>query len=235
MADSAAVPDDEQGKFSTNIGQDVIDAAMGAVEKRVAQAESGSTDVEALTAEVAELKTQLEMSQESSRAMNAKLKDEHERLLRAMADLENFKKRTLKEKDEVQKFGAEKLLKDFLPVLDNFDRALEHARKSKDLASLETGVNLVRKLFEDTLSRHGVKGFESVGKLFDPNVHEAMQQLESTEFPPNHVMQEIVRGFLLHERLVRPALVVIAKAPSSEAEAKAPEAGATPGEVPQGS
>ncbi|MBX7101521.1 MAG: nucleotide exchange factor GrpE [Myxococcaceae bacterium] len=218
------MPDDEQPKISTSISQDVIDAALGAVEKRqaAAQAAADAGDPEKLAAKIAELTTQLEMSQESGRALTAKLKDEHERTLRAMADLENFKKRAQREKEEVQKFGAEKLLKDFLPVLDNFDRALEHAKKGADLAGLETGVRMVRKLFEDTLGKHGVKGFESVGKPFDPNVHEAMQQMESADVPPNHVLQEIVRGFTLHERLVRPALVVIAKAKSEAPPAEAP-------------
>ena len=226
------MPDDEQPKISTSISQDVIDAALGAVEKRqaAAQAAADAGDPEKLQAKVAELTTQLEMSQESGRALTAKLKDEHERTLRAMADLENFKKRAQKEKDEVQKFGAEKLLKDFLPVLDNFDRALEHAKKGADLAGLETGVRMVKKLFEDTQGKHGVKGFESVGKPFDPNVHEAMQQMESADVPPNHVLQEIVRGFTLHERLVRPALVVIAKAKSDAPPAEAPT-----GDGPKGS
>jgi len=226
------MPDDEQPKISTSISQDVIDAALGAVEKRqaAAQAAADAGDPEKLAAKIAELTTQLEMSQESGRALTAKLKDEHERTLRAMADLENFKKRAQREKEEVQKFGAEKLLKDFLPVLDNFDRALEHAKKGADLAGLETGVRMVRKLFEDTLGKHGVKGFESVGKPFDPNVHEAMQQMESADVPPNHVLQEIVRGFTLHERLVRPALVVIAKAKS-----EAPPAEAPAGDGPKGS
>lgn len=225
----------DHGKFSTDIGQDVIDAALKSVDK--AKQKPGDDEVEveletqpgvapaaaaASQTEVDELKAQLEMSMESGRALTAKLKDEHERLLRATADLENFKKRAAKEKEELQKFGIEKLLKDFLPVLDNLDRALDHAAKGADVKGLESGVKMVRKLFEDTLAKHGVKGFDSVGKPFDPNVHEAMQQMETGEFPPNHVAQEMVRGFTLHERLVRPALVIISKAPSAPAASGEP-------------
>jgi molecular chaperone GrpE len=104
-----------------------------------------------------------------------------------------------------------------LPVVDNFDRALEHAKSSGDMKSLETGVAMVRKLFEDALARHGVKAFDSVGKLFDPNFHEAMGQMETKDAPPNTVMKELVRGFTLNDRLVRPALVMVAKPPPPSA------------------
>jgi molecular chaperone GrpE len=168
-------------------------------------------------------KAMLEISTEKTRELLQKLKDEHERTLRAMADLENYKKRASKERDEVQKFGLEKLLKDFLPVVDDFDRALEHAKGAGDPKSLETGVEMVRKHFETALQKHGVKSFETVGKMFDPNFHMAMGHLETSELAPNTVAKEMVRGFTLNDRLVRPALVMIAKAPEPATKKDAPE------------
>ncbi len=141
-----------------------------------------------------------------------KLKDGHEKMLRAVADLDNFKKRAAKEKDEVQRFGIEKLLKDFLPVADNLDRALGHAGQASDFEGFKTGVAMTRKLFEDALGKHGLKGFSAAGKPFDPHRHEAMSQVETDEVPPNQVYQEVLKGYALHDRLVRPALVVVSKA-----------------------
>jgi molecular chaperone GrpE len=144
-------------------------------------------------------------------------------MLRAVADLENFKKRAQKEKEEVQRFGLERLLKDLLPVPDNLDRALEHARSSTDFESLKKGLQMTRKLFEDTLARHGVKSFSSLGKPFDPHVHEAMQHVETSDMAPGLVAAEVLKGYTLNDRLVRPALVMVSKARPKDA---APEAAA---------
>ncbi len=224
---------EDKGAFATNIGDDVLKEALEAVEKRtggkseeaeaveleVGAPEAAPAAVDPRDAELGELRQQVEFSSAKGRELMAKLKDEHEKMLRAAADLDNFKKRAAKEKEEVQRFGIEKLLKDLLPVFDNFDRALEAARSPGDFESLKKGVEMIRKLFEDTLGRHGVKSFVSKGELFDPNRHEAMSAAETTEVPPNHVLAEMVRGFTLNERLVRPALVVVARAPSTAAEA----------------
>jgi molecular chaperone GrpE len=178
--------------------------------------------------ELEEARAQLEFSQAKGREMMERLKEEHERALRATADLENYRKRAQKEKEEVQRFGIERLLKDFLPVLDNLDRALEAARQSSDFEGFRTGVGMTRKLFEDTLGRHGVKGFSAAGQPFDPRLHEAMQQVETTQVPPGHVAQEVLRGYTLNERLVRPALVMVARAPAPaapEGESNTPPTG----------
>jgi molecular chaperone GrpE len=235
---------DDKGTFSTNIADDVINEALKSVDKARAavrgepvEASPPAPEASAPTpapppaqaapnasadAELESLKTQLEVSMAKGRELMGKVKDEHEKMLRAVADLENFKKRAAKEKDEVQKFGVEKLLKDFLPVVDNFDRALEHANASGDLESLKKGVEMIRKLFEDTLGKHGVRSFTAKGEAFDPNKHEAMSATETNEVPPNHVVNEVLRGFTLNERLVRPALVVISR-PKPEAPAEAPK------------
>jgi molecular chaperone GrpE len=174
--------------------------------------------LEAARKEVESLRAQLEFSQGESRKLMERLKDDHERSLRAAADLENYKKRAQKEKEEVQKFGSEKLLKDLLPVIDNLDRAMDAAAKTPDFASFHKGVAMTRKSFEDTLARHGVKAFSAKGQPFDPRLHEAVQQVETAEVPAGHVAFEVVRGFHLNDRLVRPAMVVVARAPAAVPE-----------------
>lgn len=250
---------DDKGKFSTNIGDDVIKAALESVRKRTegtpdltpaggipAATMPAAAEVEVKVEgdapaapaassdekdkEIASLKEMLEVSQAQSRTTMGRIKDEHEKALRAAADLENYKKRAQKEKEEAQKFGNEKLLKDFIPVLDNFDRALEHATKGGDFASLEKGVAMIRKLFEDALAKHGVKSFASTGKPFDPNQHEAMQHVETDDLPPNHVHTELLRGFTLNDRLIRPALVMV-----SRKKPAAPEPAAQPAAAPPAS
>ncbi len=155
------------------------------------------------------LEAQLEESFKRGRDTGERLKDTHERLLRSAAEFENFRKRSQKEKEDAAKFGQEKLLKDFLPVMDNLERALDHAEQH-DLAQVVEGVKLVQKLFESTLARHGVTGFSAVGKPFDPSLHEALMQKESDE-PPGTVVSEMAKGYKLHDRLVRPAAVVVSK------------------------
>lgn len=227
----------EKGEFKTDIADDVLADALKAVEKRTGEADGEvPVEVEAADAtpepvappapasEVEQLKAELELSQARGRDLMGKLKDEHEKMLRAVADLENFKKRAQKEKEEVQRFGIEKLLKDFLPVFDNFERALSAARSSADFDSLRKGVEMTGRLFEDTLGKHGVKAFSAQGQPFDPNKHEAMSAAETNELPPNHVFAEMLRGFTLNDRLVRPALVVVSRAPTAAAE-QGPQAG----------
>lgn len=228
----------DKGKFSADISQNVIEEALRSVEKSASDesdesqtAVSDTGDVPPADSaseadkELAEVRAELALSQEKGREMMAKLQDTHERMLRAAADLENYRKRAQKEKEEIQKFGSERMLTDFLPVIDNLDRALEHAQGSSDFASLQKGVAMTRKLFEAALSKHGVKSFKSVGQPFDPHLHEAMQHVETAEHPPNHVLLELVPGYTLNERLLRPAVVAVTKAPAAQPEKPQPEPG----------
>jgi len=190
-------------------------------------ADSGpSNDAEGLPRKLATLEAQLEESFKRARETGDRLKETHERLLRTAAEFDNFRKRAAKEKDDVQRFGSERLLKDFLPVLDNLERALDHAEQHEPRQVIE-GVKLVQKLFETTLAKHGVVGFSAVGKPFDPAVHEALMQQESDE-PAGTVVSEMAKGYKLNDRLVRPAAVVVAKPrtqpaapPASDQEGKA--------------
>jgi molecular chaperone GrpE len=183
---------------------------------------------EELEKKVERLSAMLEDSMSRARETQERLKDTHERLLRVAAEFDNFKKRASKERDDAQKFGNERLLKDFLPVADNLERALDHAEEH-DLRQVIEGVKLVQKLLESALAKHGVVGFSALGQPFDPNVHEALMQQES-EAPPGTVVSEMSRGYRLNERLVRPAAVVVARAktpPSTPSGGGGPPEGQT--------
>ncbi|HUB07398.1 MAG TPA: nucleotide exchange factor GrpE [Myxococcales bacterium] len=231
MGDSQDKPAGGKGHFEADVADDVIRAALESVERHSAKpagelpvevavaaaeetVEEEAKSVEALTAELKETKATLELSVERAKETLERLKDTHERQLRAVADLDNYKKRAAREREEAEKFAIGKLVKELLPVLDNFDRALEHAGTAPDQA-LAQGIAATRKLLEDTLAKFGVKGFSAKGQPFDPNRHEAVQRVESAELPPNTVAQEIVRGYHLHDRLLRPAMVVVSTAPAA--------------------
>lgn len=187
---------------------------------------SASSDAEGLQKKLALLEAQLEESFKRARETGERLKETHERLLRTAAEFDNFKKRATKEKDDVQRFGSERLLKDFLPVMDNLERALDHAEQHDPKQVIE-GVRLVQKLFESTLAKHGVVGFSAVGKPFDPALHEALMQQESDD-PAGTVVSEMAKGYKLNERLVRPAAVVVAKprTPAGASTPRDPQGGA---------
>jgi molecular chaperone GrpE len=210
MADS-----EEKSAFQADIPLNAVEDALRSVE-RLAHGEPPTPEVPlevegaaSESGEVEALRAQLELSQTKGREVLQKLKDEHERMLRAAADLENYKKRALRERDEIQRFGVEKVVKDLLPVVDGLDRALAAAPAEGALAD---GVRLVRASLEQALSKHGVVGFSALGARFDPAVHEALLQVPTDEQPPGMVVLEHARGFKLHDRLVRPAMVGVAVA-----------------------
>jgi molecular chaperone GrpE len=137
-----------------------------------------------------------------------------DRLVRHQADFENFRKRAMRERQESQQYGGQNLVKDLVSVVDNLDRAVEHAQHSEggDLKSLLQGVELVQREFLAVLAKHNIHEIEADGRPFDPNVHEAMAQAPSASVPPNTVVSVFQKGYQLHDRLIRPARVVVAKA-----------------------
>lgn len=149
--------------------------------------------------------------------------DCHERWMRSQAELENYRRRANREMDEARKYQSLSLIRDLLPGLDNLRRALEAARKSSSIDELLTGVDMVMKQFDDTLARHSAQPIEALGQPFDPNLHEAIQQVPSAEHPPMTVIHELERGFVLNDRVIRPSKVVVscaapdASGPATEA------------------
>src|SRR5438094_1140921 len=145
----------------------------------------------------------------------AKADDNWERLLRTTADFENFKKRVTREKQEAIRYANEGLLQKLVPVLDNFDMALSAAQTGQTEAaqSLQAGINMIYQQLKSALVEAGLEEVDAAGKTFDPNLHEAVSQTETTEAPEGQVVQQLRKGYKLRDRLLRPATVVVAKAP----------------------
>ena len=141
--------------------------------------------------------------------------------LRARADLENFRKRAQRDKEEALKFGNESLLLEILPAVDNMERALSHGDvENRD--ALLTGIRMTLDMLQGALRKFGVTPVVAdPGTPFDSAVHQALGQLESAEHPPNAVVQELQRGYLLNDRLLRPSLVMVARAPAESGGAGA--------------
>jgi molecular chaperone GrpE len=155
--------------------------------------------------EEALLREQLKIKEEEA-------KNNYDRYIRQSAEIENFKKRALRDKEDAIRYANEALVKELLPVVDNLERAISHAKGAGDGGSLVEGVEMVLKGLHDALGRHGVSQISAVGQPFDPQLHEAMAQVETDSGAPNTVLEEHQKGYLLKERLVRPALVTVVKA-----------------------
>jgi molecular chaperone GrpE len=147
-----------------------------------------------------------------------------EQLLRTAADFDNYRKRARRELEDAQKKGAHDVVRDLLPVFDNLERAVQAATSASDFNSVVEGVRMVLKLFEDTSERIGLTRIKTVGERFDPAMHEAIQQKESNDAAPGTVLSEVVPGYRFGDRLVRAAMVVVARKPSEEKKASAPPA-----------
>ena len=140
-----------------------------------------------------------------------------EQWMRSAADFDNFRKRSRKELEDTRKAGREELLKDLLPVFDNLERAMTSAERATEVKPVSDGLKMVLRQFTDTLGRSGITKVPTVGNNFDPSLHEAIQQVETDEHPPGTVVAEVQPGYLQGDRLVRAAMVVVAKPkPSTE-------------------
>ena len=156
-----------------------------------------------------------------AKAEAARMKDQW---MRTAADFDNFRKRTRRELEDTRKAGKEDLLKELLPVFDNLERAIQSAQRATDTKAVAEGLQMVLRQYLDTLARGGISKVASVGAQFDPTHHEAIQQIETDDHPPGTVVAEVQPGYMQGERLVRPAMVVVAK-PKSKGEATEPSGG----------
>jgi molecular chaperone GrpE len=137
-----------------------------------------------------------------------------EQLLRIAADFDNFRKRSRKEIEEVRRRSVEDTLREVLPVVDNLERAAGAMTDATEVSAVTEGVHMVLRGFEDIANRLGLKRVPSVGNLFDPTCHDAIQQEETNEHAPGTIVAEVVPGYYVGERLLRPAMVVVARPPT---------------------
>lgn len=149
--------------------------------------------------------------------LKRQLDDKQDRLLRAIAEADNIRRRAQRDKEEFARFANEALLRDIIPILDNFDRALGAARDAGETSKVVEGVELIQRELLRVLERSGLTRYSALGQRFDPNRHEAAARVVSATEPPDTVVGEIVSGYLLHGRVLRPAQVAVAAAPDEDA------------------
>ncbi len=152
----------------------------------------------------------------------------NDKYLRLAADFENYKRRAQRDRGETVRFANETLLRDILPTLDNLERAIQSGREQGTIEGLIEGIDLTYKHCLDTLQKTGVTQFSGMGKVFDPARHQAVGQVESATVPENVVVDEHQKGYSLHDRILRPAMVTVARAKqdATEGEAQPPKEGA---------
>jgi len=195
MAAEPAVPTDEVGAATDppvtteeRIPEQVIsDDALADAEAEIA----------ALQARVEELEKQVEQ--------------ERNQYLRTLADFQNFRRRSEEQRGEERQFANRELILALLPVVDNFERALAAAEKNQSYEALVGGVTLILRQLQDFLAKNGVEAIEALGKEFDPNFHEAVMRVENGEHPENTIVDELQRGYVMHNRVLRPSMVKVAR------------------------
>jgi len=182
--------------------EEVIDSDQG-------NPEAGQEVVAERDGEITELRLKLNAKEEEA-------KNNYDRYLRQVAELDNFKKRSTRDREETARFANDALVKDLLPVIDNLERAIAHASGTGNGKTLMEGIDMVLKGFLDTLAKHGVQPVTAVGLPFDPAQHEALAQVESSAHQPNTVIEQHQTGYMMHDRLLRPALVTVSNASISQ-------------------
>jgi molecular chaperone GrpE len=149
--------------------------------------------------------------------LKRQLEDQRDRLLRALAETENLRRRAQREREDYIRYANETLLRDLVPALDNLDRALAAARASGDAKGVVEGVELIQRELLRVLERHGMARYSALGQVFDPTRHEATARVVSATDEPGTVVAEVAPGYLLHGRVLRPAQVAVAAAPDEDA------------------
>ncbi len=157
---------------------------------------------------------------EELKARAAKADEHWDRLLRTTADFENFKKRATREKQDAIRYANEALIEKLVPVLDNFDMAINAAKTAQSttndgVQSLQSGIAMIHQQLKSALAESGLEEVDASGKQFDPNWHEAVSQQEAAEVPEGQVVQQLRKGYKLRDRLLRPAAVVVARKPAA--------------------
>lgn len=137
--------------------------------------------------------------------------DNYQRFLRAQADFDNFRRRTLKEKEELSKYASAKLIGELLPVVDNFQRALKAGGEATDDGALSKGIEMIYRQLSQVLENEGLKAMEPVGQPFDPEVHQAIMQVESEEYGEGIVVEVVQTGYMLKDKVLRPAMVKVSQ------------------------
>lgn len=155
-------------------------------------------------------------------AKTKEAQENYDRLLRASAELENFKKRSARETAEFRKYANESIIKAIIPVIDNLERALESSKENQNAeSSIIEGVRMTLSEILKVFESFNVRPIESLGKTFDPGFHQAVMQQKTDDHPDNTVLEELQKGYLMHDRLIRPAMVIVSKKETPDSQEKA--------------
>jgi molecular chaperone GrpE len=198
--EEAAVEQAEAAVEQEDAAVEQEEAATGPAVDEAANEQQEPSDIEALRAE-------LDAAREEARS-------HHDRYLRDAAETENYKKRVTREKHDAIRYANESLVRDLLPVIDDLERAAQHARTDGGPQSLLDGIELVLKGCLEALQKHGVTRITAKGEPFDPEKHEAYAQVETDEYEANTVVDEVHHGYYLADRLLRPSMVSVSKVPT---------------------
>jgi molecular chaperone GrpE len=210
-------PSDEMAEALRQAEEAVADRRRGPGEDPPG-AGDGQQSPDKMTIEL--LSQELQSLKDEFEARCKELEEANERHVRLQAEFDNFRRRTLKEKQESLQYGQQNLIKDLLSTVDNLERALGHVEQNSDadLQSILQGVELVHRELLGALGKQGVQVVDPAGQEFDPAYHEAMGQIPSDEVPPNGVIQVLQKGYLLKDRMLRPARVLVAAAAPDDQE-----------------
>ncbi|MED1792390.1 nucleotide exchange factor GrpE [Brevibacillus nitrificans] len=161
-------------------------------------------------AEAADQQESAEVNWEQEAAHWKAQAEEHQnRMLRAMADMDNLRRRVRKEQEDLAKYASQKIVEELLPILDNFERALAADKDSMTLESLLTGVDMVHRQMVQVFEKEGLAAIAAKGQPFDPHVHQAVMQTQDPEFDSGVVVEELQKGYMFKDRVVRPAMVKV--------------------------
>ena len=184
-----------------------IDEAEKVSEKVSASAEAAEEEDDSVDEET-EVSDREPTIEEKAADAESKYKEMQDRYLRLNAEFDNYKKRMMRENSDRLKYFNMELIKELLPSVDNVERAISHAGDEKsDLENMIEGLQMVYKSMQEAFGKFGVSEIESIGKEFDPNCHQAVGMIESQEVPENHVAEECLKGYYLHDRIIRPTMV----------------------------
>lgn len=168
-----------------------------------------AADNEATTGEaVADVSEEATVSSELEQA-RVQAEENYQRLLRVQADFDNFRRRARAEKEDFAKYASLKLIEQLLPIVDNFDRALSSSKETKDFDALVKGLDMTYRGIDQLLTAEGLKPIEAVGHPFNPEFHQAVMQVESEEHEEGIVVEELQKGYILKDKVIRPAMVKV--------------------------
>jgi molecular chaperone GrpE len=179
------------------------------MEQEVVQPENATPEVEDAADEAGQETAGADEENRELIRLQAELQDAQERILRAQADFDNFRRRTRQDKEDLAKYASSKVITGILPVMDNFERAIAVSKEAQDFDSLFKGVEMIFRQMEQVMEQEGVSAMNTVGQPFNPEFHQAIMQVDSDEHEEGIIVEEVMKGYVLKDKVLRPAMVKV--------------------------